>query len=479
MKRGLVLSLAFSLSLFLMSFSVPSSAQMQIGELIKPNPAMTATDAADKIAKVPSAADDQRTSRILNNLAQQSGWFPGVKIGVSNGVVTLDGRTKSAEQLSWLAKTADRLPTVIAVINKAQVEQPSLTDLSPAWNEFLRLVTKVKRALPLLLFAALLVAAFWFVSRYIYRGLHSLWGRQINNPFLLSTVTKITMVPVWLVLFYFVLQTAGLSSLAATVIGGTGAVGIILGFAFKDIAENYLSGLLLAIRSPFTKGDDITVAGYDGFVQALNMRGTTILAYDGTLILVPNSIVIQSVIRNRTTNPRTRLTFDIGIGAHDSAAKAIDVIGKTLSNLTGVLQEPAPWVVAAEMNGSSIRITSRFWIDSRTSSPERMRSNAIACVKETLLASGISIPDLAREIVFTDPLKIQRIEADVDWAASQNERLENARKLANRNLNKTLARQMNHPATGVNDREQIKRLAEGVDIMDRNADRELIGNAPL
>jgi len=476
---GMKFALLFNLLVVLATASISLRAHAQGGELIKPaltDAPQTADTSSDKVAKVPTTWDDQKTSSVLNNLAKQSGWFPNLKIGVSNGVVSIEGHTKDSNQLAWLAKTADRLPTVIAVINKASVDQPPVTDLTPAWNEFLRLVNKAKRGLPVLALAILLFSVFFFISRYIYKGIHRLWGRQINNPFLLSTVTKITMVPVWLVLFYLVLQTAGLSGLATTIIGGTGAVGIILGFAFKDIAENYLSGLLLAIRSPFTKGDDVTVAGYDGFVQALNMRGTTILAYDGTLILVPNSIVIQSVIKNRSTNPRSRLTFNVAIGYNDSSAKAIDLIYKALDGIPAVLKDPAPLVIASDITTTGVVLQARFWIDASKSSGDKTKSTAIACAKESLLANGITIPDTAREVIFADALKVQQIDSSEKAKEVKSQINEELRHQASLNLRETHS---NRDDSNVNHEEQIKRLGDGVDIMDGHADRHLMQNASL
>jgi small-conductance mechanosensitive channel len=459
--------------LFAIFIALNSNARAQ--ELVKPSPTLSATaaDTVDKVARVPSATDDERTEKILNNLAQKSNWFPEVKIGVSGGVVTLEGHTKNSEQLAWLARTADRLPTVIAVVNKASVDQPPVTDLTPAWNEFRGLINKLKRSLPLFLIAALMITAGWFFSRAAYRGVQTLWGRSINNPFLLSTVSKITMIPLWILLFYLVLQTAGLSGLATTIIGGTGALGIVLGFAFKDIAENYISGILLAIRSPFTKGDDINVAGFDGFVQSLNMRGTTILAYDGRLILVPNSIVIKSIIQNRTTNPRTRISFDVGIGYGDSVTKAIDLVTGVIHGIPDILKDPAPLVVADKLNDATINLRVLFWIDVSKSSKFKTTSNAIACTKEVLMANGISLPDAAREIVFADVLKVQQIESSDHRKTVEKEQDQEQRKRAEHNLSEN---KMRVSETQPNHEDEIKRVSGNIDIMHTAADRELIKN---
>ncbi|RYZ70246.1 MAG: mechanosensitive ion channel, partial [Proteobacteria bacterium] len=383
-------------------------------EVAQPTDALGDAASTEKIRRIPSETDDQKTEALLNSLAEQAGWFPEVKIAVKSGMVTITGKTKNAEQLAWLAKTADRMPYVVAVINKASIERPPVTDLTPAWNEVRSLIDHAKRALPLILIAGLLFTAFLFAGRYIMMGVTSLWSRRIENPFLLSTVAKVTMVPIWILFFYLTLQTAGLSGLATTIIGGTGVLGVVLGFAFKDIVGNYLSGLLLAFRSPFTKGDLIVVDGYEGFVQSINMRGTTILDPDGNFVLIPNSTVIQEVIKNKTANPETRLTFTIGIGYSDSYPKARDLIAETLKSIDGVLTTPDILIGLDTLSASSADIKIFFWINIKQSSGMAVKAEAISRVKEALLAAGFSLPDPSREIVFTDPLKIQTLDPSED-----------------------------------------------------------------
>lgn len=454
------------LSFILVLFCSITYAQSdnEVGSLVKPGleqsgedtksapaddsgtPIGTGSSGPDKRARTPNEKADANNERILNHIAAKSGWYPNLKISVSNGMVIIEGRVKDSAQLEWLAKTADRLPTVIAVINKATVDQPPVSDFTPAVAEFSALLTKAKKALPLIGIALILVIFFFFVNQYVYAGVNSVWGRHVNNPFLQSTVTTISMIPIWAFMFYLVLQVAGLSGLAATIIGGTGALGLVLGFAFKDIAENYLSGLLLAIRSPFTKGDDVTVAGYDGYVQALNMRGTTVMGYDGTLVLIPNSLVMQSVIKNRTTNPRSRITFNVGIGFGENSSRAIELIYSSLSSVEGILKDPAPLAIVSELSSSTLVIQVRFWIDVAKSSMDKTKSKAIAVVKETLLKNEISIPDTAREVILTEP-KLASAETD--------------------------GQETGHNANTNHD-EQVKKLGEGLDIMKPNADQHLI-----
>lgn len=361
--------------------SVPAEPEEVFSEFVK---------TPRKRAVLPTREDDLRTQLVLNNLVQESGWFAGLEIRVNLGMVTISGHTDNADQLNWLAETADRIPSVIAVINQTTVDPSSIADFAPIKKEFRRLVESGKKALPLLLMALLLSAFFFYSGRTIKHGVGKVWARKVQNPFLLTTVTRLTMLPLWTLFFYLILQVAGLSTLATTIIGGTGVIGIVLGFAFKDIAENYISGLILSVGSPFTKGDEVVIDQHAGYIQSLSMRGTTIFDYSGTMVLIPNRIVLQSVIQNISANPKSRISFDINIAIADPIPRAQVVIYQVLKEMTTVLGEPAPSVIAVEVTRNSITLRVLFWFHSRDSKMQ-VTSSAIAATVTALRASGFQI----------------------------------------------------------------------------------------
>lgn len=305
---------------------------------------------------------------------------------------------------------ANKLPGVITVIDKTQLQDANITDFEPMWKEFHRLAERFKTLLPSILFALLLLGIFYIMSGYLTRSVRGLWGRRILNPFLLSVVTRFTLLPIWLLLFYLSLRLLGLSTLGATLIGGTGVLGIVLGLAFKGIAENYLAGLLLASRSPFTRGDMIRIGEYKGYVDNLNMRGTTIIDLSGNLILIPNIMVIQSVVENQSANPKTRTSFSVGIGYQDSISRAQELIVQAVADVRGVLADPPPSVVVSELGSTRVELNVRVWFNVKEDREMRVRSRAMTKTKETLMANGYSLPNETRELVFTNPLKIENVE---------------------------------------------------------------------
>lgn len=346
----------------------------------------------DRLADLPVAQDDRDSQVVLTQMIRQADWLPRIRLKVDHGVVYISGSYNNKDHMSWLIQTAEKLPTVLAVVNNGKLETPHVTDLAPYAREWNRLMTSVKKTMPKVLVGIALSVFFLVLGTYLQKSFHHLWRRRIVNPFLLSTVTKIVFIPVWALFFYIVLQILGMQSLATTIIGGTGVASIVFGLAFRGIAENYISGFLLAMRSPFTQGDHIKVNDYQGLVQNLNMRGTTIMDLDGNLILIPNTTVIQSVVQNYSANPHKRTSFTFEVAQHESFREIQSHVLDVLAGIKGIKDDPEPMVVVENIGPSpTMKIKAYFWYDASECTESNLKSVAIARLKDTLLAEGLSV----------------------------------------------------------------------------------------
>src|SRR5690606_3279323 len=124
----------------------------------------------------------------------------------------------------------------------------------------------------------------------------------------------IVAAPVLLIGIYLVLRITGLTKIAATVVGGTGLIGLILGFAFRDIVENFLASVLISIQRPFRLGETIQVLNFTGVVQAVTTRGTVLMTLEGNHVQIPNTTIYKEAIVNLSANPNIRMDFMVGIG---------------------------------------------------------------------------------------------------------------------------------------------------------------------
>ncbi|MFN3323856.1 MAG: mechanosensitive ion channel family protein [Bryobacteraceae bacterium] len=175
-------------------------------------------------------------------------------------------------------------------------------------------------------------------------------------------------------------------------VAGLGLTSVAIGFAFKDILQNFVAGLFLLWRQPFEIGDQIRVKDYEGTVEDIQFRSTRLITYDGERAILPNNDVYTSAVLVRTAFPARRLKYVVGIGYPESIEEARRVIEEALQRAPGVLNEPAPWVYVSEFAPSSVNFNVFFWARSDQTSVLRAIDQAGTEMKRALDAARIEIP---------------------------------------------------------------------------------------
>lgn len=353
----------------------------------------------EPVAIVPDARDPDIADR-LQRILKSTKWFKSPQVSVRDGVVTLEGKTDSVEHQQWAADLAAKTEGAVAVVNRIEIEADVTSTFGRAGEEFVRLYRQVIQSWPVIALAVVILAITWLAARIISALTRHLFAARIESPLLLSIVARAFAVPIFLLGIYFVLQAAGLTRLALTVLGGTGLAGIVIGFAFRDIAENFLASILLSARNPFRKGDLIEVAGHTGVVQNLNTRSSVLITPDGNHVQIPNSTVYKSTIKNYSSIPSRRAGFIAGIGYESSTAKAQMLIANVLKGHPAVLDEPEPLVLVKELGPATVDLQVYYWYDAAVYSPEKINSALLRLSKNALVEGDIELPDPAREVVF-------------------------------------------------------------------------------
>ncbi|MCK7597154.1 mechanosensitive ion channel family protein [Microbulbifer sp. CAU 1566] len=185
-------------------------------------------------------------------------------------------------------------------------------------------------------------------------------------------------------------------------IAGLGVGSVAIGFAFKDILQNWLAGLLILIRQPFEVGDQIKVADYEGTVCRIETRATMIDTYDGQRVVIPNSDIYTNAILVKTAHATRRTDYDIGIGYSDDIEEACTVICKALNQVEGVLSEPAPEALPWELAASWVSIRARWWTHAKQSDVTHVRARVIHAIKIALDDAGIDMPFETQVHLFHD-----------------------------------------------------------------------------
>lgn len=394
--------LALCLCSALMLWSAPGPALSQATATSAETEPVSTEQRVDIEPVVSDAAIAQRLHRIL----RATGWYETTRIAVDEGVAFLDGVAQTETQRIWAQDLAAKTTGVVAVVNRIEVNNDVDWSFDPALTEITRLLQDAMAALPLFLLALMILPLAWYAAKLVARLVRWLLGDRLKTPFLRSVVSRIVAFPVFLIGLYIVLQVAGLTQLALSLVGGAGVVGIVVGFAFRDIAENFLASLILSVRTPFQRGDFIEVAGLSGTVKSMSTRSTLLSSVEGNQIHVPNATIFKSVIENFTSSPSRRGDFVVGVGYDAAVPDVQNIILDCLQKHHAVLADPEPMVLVDELGAATVNIRTYYWFNGHIISPIKLRSAVLRAVKTALMNAGVSLPDEAREVIFPQGVRV-------------------------------------------------------------------------
>lgn len=400
-----------------LSFTVPVFAQADQGARTEeekvpfPSPKETPSQAPERIDVKPMARDHEIRER-LEDILKATGWFTAPEVRVNDGVVFLEGMTETGEFKKWAGDLARNTQDVVAVVNQIELKEPSLWDFQPAINGLREQWRGIMRGAPFILFGLFILAMAWGIARLSSVAARISLHRREINPLLQDVIARSVGLGVFLVGLYVVFQVAGLTTVALTVMGGTGLLGIVLGIAFRDITENLLASIFLSLQNPFRNGDLIEIAGIEGFVQMLTIRATVLITPDGNHVQIPNATVYKSNIHNYSSNPNRRGEFMVGIGYDDNIQSAQEMVLKILAEHPAVLKDPEPSVLVDNLGKSTVDLRIFFWLNGNQHSLAKVKSSVIRLVKLAFQDSGISMPDEARELIFPDGVPVRMIEPE-------------------------------------------------------------------
>jgi small conductance mechanosensitive channel len=276
-----------------------------------------------------------------------------------------------------------------------QADPGLVLDKIQTWTE------SFQRALPNLVVASMIFLAFvglgWGVQRSLVR-----WGKRRDRANLgevLGSFLKwVVILAGALVALVVIIPTFNPGDLVA----GLGITSVAIGFAFKDILQNWLAGLLLLIRRPFLVGDEIVVNDFEGKVEWIETRATMIRTYDGRRVIIPNADVFTNAVTVNTAFPVRRSEYVVGIGYGDRIEEARTAVLAALADLEVVEHDPAPEVLVWELAGSSVNLKVRWWSESRRTNVVHVQATVVEAIKKALDRAGIDMPYPTQVVLLHD-----------------------------------------------------------------------------
>ncbi len=266
--------------------------------------------------------------------------------------------------------------------------------------------------LPQIVFGCLLLVLTWGVGRVAQLILKRILPRFRLRTSLQELIQQLTYIIIWIVgilasaIVMFPTLTPG------KVLTAIGLGSIAIGFAFKDIFENFIAGMLILFREPFQLKDCIECQEIEGFVEEITIRDTHIRQVDGQRVVIPNAQLFKNPVTVRTDLDRRRVTIMCGVAYGEDVDKARSVIMDAVQGLDTVDMEKDVQIFAQGFGASSIDFEVTWWTGSKPVEVRESRDKVVAAVKKALDDADIEIPFPYRTLTFKEPLKTVTEHAD-------------------------------------------------------------------
>lgn len=270
-----------------------------------------------------------------------------------------------------------------------------LSDKLESWLQALILI------LPNFVLAALILTCFYFLAK----GIKALILKFIPKVSHIETINRLIATIIYVAIIcvglFIALSVLQLDKAVTSILAGAGIIGLALGFAFQDIAANFIAGIMLSFRRPFEKGHIIESQDYMGVVQRITLRTTIIHTFTGQKVMIPNKDVFQNPMTNYTSTHRRRVDLDVGVSYGDDLEKVKKVTIAAVENLEGISKNDDVSFIYTGFGDSSINFTIRIWA-AGTEQPQhlKLKSDAIMAIKSAFDENDIMIPFPIRTLDF-------------------------------------------------------------------------------
>mgnify|MGYP002277280364 FL=1 len=255
--------------------------------------------------------------------------------------------------------------------------------------------------LPNLAVALLVLIVFYVIGKLVRKAVNKLLHKVTKNKTIIHLLETIVSVLVIGIGVFISLSILKLDGAVTSLLAGAGIIGLALGFAFQDIASNFISGIILSIRHPFGIGDIIETNDFYGTVEKMNLRNTILRTPQGQIVYIPNKRVFENPLQNFTSSGERRIDLSCGVSYGDDLEKAKEVAIEAIKSLDNYDDSKGIEFYYDEFGGSSINFKIRFWVSFR-SNPDfwSARSDAIIAITQAFDEKDIMIPFPIRTLDF-------------------------------------------------------------------------------
>ncbi len=248
------------------------------------------------------------------------------------------------------------------------------------------------RALPNLAIAVIILILTWIVARFAVKIADTLVGQADVRPSLKNLIDTLVKLAIWVIGIMIALTIVMPGLTPASLIAGLGIGAVAIGFAFQDIFENFMAGILIMLREKMRIGDVIECEGIKGKVEHISLRETHVRRLSGELTIVPNSMIFKNPVEILTDEDKRRHEVVVGVSYDTNLDHAADVIRKAVEGVEGLEHDKGLDIFAQEFNSSSVDFLVRWWGGSTPRAGWETKDKVVRAIKAGLDDAGIEIP---------------------------------------------------------------------------------------
>ncbi len=249
-------------------------------------------------------------------------------------------------------------------------------------------------SMPSIIFAMVVFIIGLFVIRKLKGIAYTYIDKRSKDPLVSDFLVNVVSLVLTIFLLIISLSILGFGEITDKILAGAGITTFIIGFALKDIGENFLSGIVMAFKRPFRIGDLIEINGFKGKVTNMSLRETLIKTLDGKEIFIPNGMIAKNGLINYTLDDLLQTNFVIGLDYNDDTQDALNMIEDILKNFEGILQNPEPIAVIDELATSTVNVRVSYWFmtnDAKVQSA-KLKSQIMLKVFKSLMDKNYGLP---------------------------------------------------------------------------------------
>ena len=279
------------------------------------------------------------------------------------------------------------------------------------------------KSLPNLTIALVILVMTLLVGRIIRAVVSAAMQRAHVREALVTLARNLISIAAWVLGIAIAMTVIFPSVSPSDIIAGLGLTSVAIGFAFKDVFENFLAGVIILGREKLRIGDVIECEDVYGRVENILIRETHVRETDGELVIVPNSYLFKNPVNIETDRGLKRQELVVGGGYDTVMRQAKAVLQDALDSCETVKQSETKDVQCVSFGGSSIDFKLLWWSGSRPAEQRETYDEVAFAVKDALDEAGITIPFPQSTLSFREeamPIPLKSILTEKQEAANEN-----------------------------------------------------------